>query len=88
MASEPADETFTAEEAVVAQRDLRHAIGLKSEQFSLPAFVGMISDEIEQLRSAGRDDQYIANTIREAIGRDVSAKDIATYYATPDERRR
>ena len=88
MEERPGAPTFTAEEAVVAQRDLRHAIGLKSELFPLPAFVGMISDEIEQLRAAGHDDNSIAGLIRDAIGREISPSDLETYYAPPQVRQR
>lgn len=87
--SEPnRDGLFTAEEAVVAQRDLRHALGLKSELFPISAFVGMISDEIEQMRAAGYDDAAIAKTVRDSIGRDISAEEIARHYAPPEARGR
>jgi hypothetical protein len=83
-----AKDTFTAEEAVVAQRDLRHVLGLASEMFSLPAFVGMISDEIEQLRAAGYDNRQISGLIRDAIGREISPDDIQAHYASPQARGR
>jgi hypothetical protein len=82
------DDLFTAEEAVVAQRDLRHAVGLKSELFPLPAFIGKISDEIEQMRAAGFDDGEIAMTVRDSIGREISGEEIARHYAPAEKRRR
>ncbi len=45
--------TLTGQQAADAQTALRQALGLPPEQFPLQAFVGMVSDEIEQLRSKG-----------------------------------
>lgn len=59
----------------------RHVLGLASEMFSLPAFVGMISDEIEQLR--GYDNRQISGLIGDAIGREISPDDIQAHYASP-----
>ena len=41
--------TLTLQQAMAAQSKLRDVLGLPEEQFPLPAFIGMISDEIEQL---------------------------------------
>jgi hypothetical protein len=60
--------------------------GLKPEQFPLPAFVGMISDEIEQLRNQGRSDAEIANAIRANSQIDIAAEDITEHYASPEAR--
>ncbi len=46
--------TYPIEQALRAQKALREAAGLGPEMFPVEAFVGMISDEIEQLRSQGR----------------------------------
>ncbi len=78
---------FTAQDAVATKRALRQSLGLGPETFPSPAFIGMISDEIEQLRTSGRSDEHIAATIKEAIGRDVSPADIAAHYAPPEARR-
>ena len=78
---------FSIQEAVAVQRELRRSLGLGAETFPLPAFVGMISDEIEQFRSAGKSDADIAAVIRDTVGRDVSADDIARFYAPPEQRR-
>jgi len=80
--------TFTAEEAVTVQRELRRAMGLEAERFPLPAFVGMISDEIEQLRAGGRTDIEIAQIVKASIGRDLDPETIARFYAPPEARRR
>ena len=79
-------ETFTLAEALAAQREMRAALGLAEERFPLPAFIGMVSDEIEQLRVNGKSDAEIAALISEATGRAVGAEDVAQYYATERER--
>ncbi|WP_425230079.1 hypothetical protein [Sphingomonas sp.] len=53
-------DTVTLPQAMAAQRALRRELDLPDERFPLPAFIGMISDEIEQLRAAGHDDGSIA----------------------------
>lgn len=78
---------FSAQEAVAVQREMRRALGLDAETFPLPAFVGMISDEIEQLRAAGRSDADIAQMIKTTIGRDIDPAVIAAHYAPPEARR-
>ena len=81
-------QTFSIQEATAAQRVLRQSLGLGPEAFPLPAFIGMISDEIEKLRAAGRSDGDVAAMIREAIGREVAPYEIARFYAPPGERGR
>ncbi len=44
---------YPVEEAIRAQKALREAAGLGPEQFPIQAFVGMISDEVEQCVSLG-----------------------------------
>ena len=80
--------TFTAEQAVVAQRALRAALGLGAEAFPLPAFIGMISDEVQQMREAGRSDQDVIEIIANATGQEIGAEDLATFYAPPQSRGR
>ena len=80
------DRTFSAEQAVRTQAALREALGLGPERFPLQAFVGMISDEIEQLREAGRSDAEIARLVSHAGGAEVSADDLQAFYATPEAR--
>ena len=82
-----ADEiAFTLPEALGAQRHLRVALGLGEERFPIPAFVNMISDEIEQLRTAGRTDDDIAALIEEASGHALTGQDIARYYTAVEDR--
>jgi hypothetical protein len=50
------DLSFSTEQLVAAQKVLRDALQLPPERFPLQAFVGMISDEIEQLRLRGLSD--------------------------------
>lgn len=83
----PTDPTFTAEDALATTKALRQALGRGPEQFPAQAFVGMISDEIEQLRAQGKDDSTIAALITEATGKPVTAELIADHYAPAEERR-
>lgn len=80
--------TFSAEDAVAVQRELRRSLGLAAETFPLPAFIGMISDEIEQFRGAGRSDDDVVAVIKGTLGRDIAAQEIAEHYAPPEARRR
>lgn len=77
---------FDIREALSAQRALRDELGLGPERFPVPAFVGMISDEIERMRAAGRSDEDVAAVIERATGKRVPAADIARFYAEPDRR--
>ena len=81
------EETFSAQEAVAVQRELRRSMGLGAESFPLPAFIGMISDEVEQFRAAGKSDVDVAAVIKSVIGREVKPEDIAKFYAPAEERR-
>ena len=79
--------TFTGQQAADAQTALRKALGLAPEQFPLPAFVGMVSDEIEQLRKKGQTDEQIAAVINQTIGQaTITAEDIGRFYASAEER--
>ena len=78
--------TFSADDAVAAQRALRQALGLPEERFPAQAFVSMISDEIEQMRAQGRTDQEVADVIRTVTGHDLPASFLADNYAAPDTR--
>ncbi len=80
--------TFTGQQAAQAQTALRQELGLAAEQFPLQAFVGMISDEIEQLRSQGRTDVQIAALIEKAIGTKIPAEQVTQFYASPEARGR
>lgn len=77
---------FNLEEAIRAQRALRHSLGLDEEIFPTQAFVEMISDEIEQMRAAGRPDSDIVTIVADTTGQQLSVSDIATHYIPPDRR--
>jgi len=79
--------TYSIEEALRAQTALRTMAGLEPETFPVQAFVGMISDEIEHLRTQGHSDEKIAATIAANSDIQISAGEIAAYYATPEQRR-
>jgi hypothetical protein len=78
---------YPLEEALKAQRSLRDAAGLEPEQFPLEAFVGMISDEIESLRSRGSSDAEIASIIEKNSAIRITSTEIAENYAPPEARR-
>ena len=78
--------THSLEQAIRAQKALRDAAGLGPEMFPVQAFVGMISDEIEELRSQGKSDQDIATLIAANSKIQITAAEIAEHYASPDDR--
>ncbi|MEE7465133.1 hypothetical protein MFUR16E_30040 [Methylobacterium fujisawaense] len=80
------DDSFTLDQAITAQKALRSSLGMKEEVFEAPEFVGMISDEIEQHRKAGKTDQEIAAIINQATGKGITAEAIAEHYASPEQR--
>ena len=73
-------------EALKAQSALRDAANLPPESFPVPAFIGMVSDEIEALRNRGLSDEQIAQVIRNSSTIALRAEDIATFYASPEQR--
>ena len=77
---------YHVEEAVKAQKTLRAACGLGPELFPIEAFVGMISDEIQALRGAGKSDEDIAQLIRQNSAIQITGAEISENYATPEER--
>ncbi len=77
---------FPVEEAVKAQKALRDAAGLQPEMFPVEAFVGMISDEIDQLRARGKSDGEIANLVASNSKIEITGEEIAAHYAPPEAR--
>ncbi|HEY0790968.1 MAG TPA: hypothetical protein VGD78_07875 [Chthoniobacterales bacterium] len=78
--------TYSVEEALRAQRALRDAAGLGPEVFPVQAFVGMISDEIQELRGQGKTDHEIAGLIAANSSIEITASEIAENYASPEDR--
>jgi hypothetical protein len=78
--------TYPLDQALCAQKALRDAAGLQPELFPIEAFVGMISDEIEQLRSQGKTDSEIAALITANSSIEITAEEISANYAPPEER--
>ncbi len=77
---------YPLEQALQAQSALRQAAGLGPEMFPVQAFVGMISDEIEQLRAQGKTDAEIAAMIQAHSTIEITASEIAENYASAEER--
>jgi hypothetical protein len=84
--AEQGSKEYPVEEALRAQKALRDKAGLPPEQFSIGAFVGMVSDEIESLRQRGHSDQEIADTIQAHSKIEITAAEIAEHYAGPEQR--
>lgn len=78
--------TFSLDEAIKAQRSLRQALGLGEERFEVSEFVEMISDEIEQMRDAGKTNDDIAAIVAEATGQRMDPADIDRHYLAPEGR--
>ena len=77
---------YPVEEAIKAQKALRSAAGLGPEEFPIEAFVGMISDEVESLRTCGKTDDEIAAMIQQHSAIDITGQQIAENYASPEKR--
>ncbi len=78
--------TYGLDDALKAQKALRDLAGLEPERFPMQAFVGMISDEVEQLRKLGHSDEEIAEVIRRNSSIEITASEIAENYAPPELR--
>lgn len=72
--------------ALDAQKALREAAKLGEETFTFEAFVGMVSDEIEQLRKMGHTDEQIALIIRDHSAVRITADEITAHYVSPEQR--
>ena len=75
--SEPVEPVYSSEEVLRAQCALRSAMGLGAETFPERAFIGMLGDEIEQLRKVGKSEAEIGELISSAIGRPLSKAAVA-----------
>jgi len=64
---------FSAEDVMQAQLGLRQTMGLGPEAFGAAQFIGMLGDEIRQLRDIGKSPAEIAALISKAIGRELPA---------------
>lgn len=80
------DLRFTVDQTAAVNTALRVTLGLPPQNFTAREFVGMISDEIEQLRAAGWDDVAIAGLIREASGEPLTAEAVTDFYVGPEHR--
>lgn len=78
--------TVKLPDAIAAQRALRDSLNLPDEDFPIPEFIGMLSDEIEAARDAGRSDADTAKLISSVSGVTIDANDIAEHYAHFDNR--
>ncbi|KQY93086.1 MULTISPECIES: hypothetical protein [unclassified Brevundimonas] len=78
--------TFSLDEAIKAQRALREALDLGEERFEVSEFVEMISDEIEQMRDAGKTNDDIAAIVTEATGHRMDPSDLDRHYIAPEDR--
>ena len=79
---------FSADDVTLAQSEMRHILGLPEPRFSFPTFIGMLSDEIEQMRRAGHTNEMVAQTINRATGQSIKAIDVQRHYLPVEERER
>jgi hypothetical protein len=86
MTGSGSERSYPLEEALRAQKALRDLVGLPPETFPVGAFVGMVSDEIEQLRKLGHNDDEIAAVIRGHSLIQIDGADIVNHYAPPEAR--
>jgi CheY-like chemotaxis protein len=68
---------FTLAEAIGAQQALRDAMTLGPELLTIEALIGMLGDEVDQLRRLGESDAQIARRIEDAIGKPVPVSALA-----------
>jgi hypothetical protein len=86
MQGETDQRHYPVEEALKAQKALRQVAGLAPEMFPVPAFVGMISDEIESLRNLGTTDEEIVGLIHQHSSIEITEKDISQYFVPAEQR--
>lgn len=80
------DTDLTAHQIATIQTELRRTLGLDEERFPLPSFIGMVSDEIEQLRAKGQSNAEIAQLMASVSGIAIAAEDIEEHYTSPEAR--
>ena len=78
---------FSLAESLRAQQAMRDELGLPAEVFQPPQLVGMVSDEIEQLRARGWNDEKIAELITKASGQKLEADAIKRHFVEREDRR-
>lgn len=71
------DPVFTVDQVAEANTALRTALGLPPEHFPLVRFLGMLGEEIGQLRQQGWSDAEIAALLSESTGSVVPAERVA-----------
>ena len=83
---ERVERSYPLQVALRASGALRAAAGLEPELFPLSSVAGMLGDEIQALREAGKSDDDIAGIIRANAEIEVAGADIAEHDAPPDLR--
>ena len=82
----PEEQTFPLEEVMKVQSALRSAARMPPERYPLPQIIGMLSDEIEALRTRGLSDTDIATLIGGNSLIKLEAETLQKFYASPEER--
>ena len=72
---------FTLTNLVAANIRLRDAVGKRPSTFGAAQFVGMIGDEIEDLREAGHGWDKIAALVTSATGTEIDSETIRANHA-------
>ena len=86
MAAE-SDESYTAEQAALAQRALTDELGQPPTRFAQQQFLGMLGDELVALRQKGAADDQIADLLSANTGTRITPSAIAAAIAEVEEFR-
>ena len=78
--------TLAARSSTWCRQLLRQVLGLGEERFEVSEFVQMISDEIEQMRDAGKTNDDIAAVVAEATGHRMDPADLDRHYVAAEHR--
>ena len=71
---------FTLEQGLKARALLRAKGNMPTESFDEKQLIGMISDEIRELRTIGVSDEEIARTLQQDAGLPLDSSAISEHY--------
>jgi hypothetical protein len=74
------DGRFSLADLVAVNTQARAALGKAPERFGTAKFIGMIGDEIDGLRSAGRSWAEIADLLEQATGEKMEVETLREHH--------